>query len=405
MDLTKIYKRGLAVSFLLLIFIIGVLFIPNLNKRQLSDGNSIFTSGPDDAYEPNNDPFSAYNLSMWEDFWLSGISGLGILEDDDYYIIKINMGFEHVKINLTFIHSLGNIDIDLYDSTDTFVNGGYSTTDNEYIDFIVPAAGIYYIRLFGLNFSNTYDLLWKTFPLDDAYEENDFDWEAYDLSPWPASWLPFGLGVQSDDDWYTVYLDPGEERIYAELSFSHAAGNIDMEIWYWNGSFTYLAGIYSFDDNEYIDTNVPWPGTYYIKVFGDNTGNLYDLWWEDLISTGGDDWMEENDDYWSAKLVGPNYYSNLKIVYGDEDWFHMYLNPGDIIDVSIYFDHMEGDLELELYDPSYIHRVGSYSGNNDEFISFTADMSGDWRIRVYHTFLDVGVKNRYIHYPYLNYFP
>jgi len=394
MDFKKIYKRGLGFSFLLLIFIIGVLFIPNLNKKQLFDGNSIFTSAPEDNYEPNNDAGSAYDITSNEGNWLSFLNGTGTQWDDDWYMINILPGKEHLSIMLTFNHSEGDIDIELYNtSTISPLIGSYGVMDNEYIDVIVPSSGMYFLKVYLGNMGNLYDLWWNTtLPTDDAYEENDFDWEAYDLSPWPASWLPFGLGVQSDDDWYIVYLDPGEERIYAELSFSHAAGNIDMEIWYWNGSFTYLAGIYSFDDNEYIDINVPWPGTYYIKVFGDNTGNLYDLWWEDLMVTGGDDYMEENDDYWSAKLVDPNYYSNLKIVYGDEDWFHMYLNPGDIIDVSIYFDHMEGDLELELYDPSYMHQIGSYSGNNDEFISFTADMSGDWRIRVYHAFGDSEVR-------------
>jgi len=389
MDFKKIYKRGLGFLFLLLIFIIGVLFIPNLNKKQEFDGNSIFTSAPEDNYEPNNNPTFAYDITSNEGNWLSSHNGTGTQWDDDWYMININPGKEQLSIMLTFNHSEGDIDIELYDNSIVLITGSYGVMDNEYIDVIVPSSGIYFVKVYLDNMGNLYDLWWNTtLSTDDAYEENDFDWEAYDLSPWSASWLPFGLGVQSDDDWFTVYLDPGEERIYAELSFSHAAGNIDMEIWYWDGIFTHLTGSYSFDDNEYIDTIVPWSGTYYIIVFGDNTGNLYDLWWEDLMVTGGDDYMEENDDYWSAKLVGLNYYSDLKIVYGDEDWFHTYLNPGDIIDVSIYFDHMEGDLQLEFYDPSYIHRVGSYSGNNDEFISFTADISGDWRIRVYHAFGD-----------------
>ena len=383
MDFKKIYKRGLGVSFLLLIFIIGVLFIPNLNKKQVSDGNSISTSGPDDAYEPNNIPSLAYNLTMWEDFWLGGISGLGILQDDDYYVIDVKMGFEHLQINLNFTHSLGDINIDVQNASAAVINGGVSITDNEYIDFNVPSPGIYYIRVFGPNSSNTYNLWWKSFPMDDAYEENDYDWEAFNLSSWPASWLPFGLGVQSDDDWYIVYLDPGEERLKTDLIFSHAAGNIDMEIWYWNGSFTYLTGSNSFDDNEYIDIIVPWSGNYYIKIFGDNSGNIYDLWWEDLMLSG-DDWMEENDDFGGAWYVDPNYYSGLKMVYNDDDWFKTYLRNGDNFEVSIFFKHFEGDLELELYDPSGAHRVGSYSSNDDEKITYMADMAGDWRIRVYH---------------------
>ncbi|MFW9773973.1 MAG: hypothetical protein ACFFEO_17610, partial [Candidatus Thorarchaeota archaeon] len=109
MDLKKIYKRGLGVSVLLLIFIIGALFVPNMNKNKKVDKNSISLSGPDDNYEPNNIPSMAYNLSMWEDFWLSSVNGSGILEDDDFYLIEIKMGFEHLKVNLTFAHIMGNI--------------------------------------------------------------------------------------------------------------------------------------------------------------------------------------------------------------------------------------------------------------------------------------------------------
>jgi len=276
MDFKKIYKRGLGFSFLLLIFIIGVLFIPNLNKKQLSDGNSIFTSGP-----------------------------------------------------------------------------------------------------------------------DDAYEENDFDGQAYDLTSFSAKWLTEvnGSGFQWDEDWYLVYLDPGEERIHVELTFWHMDGNIDLEVYYYDGpSFTYLAGSYDTSDKEIIDSYTPWYGVYYIRVYGPNAGNEYNMFWEDLApSTTADDGMEENDFFWSSWWVDPNYYSGLKLVKEDEDWFHTYLNTGDILDVSIYFENKEGNLELELYDPSEARRVGSYSEDNGEFLSYMADVSGDWRIRVYHKFGDTEV--------------
>jgi len=389
MDFKKIYKRGLGFTFLLLMFIIGVLFIPNLNRNPIYKENSIFTSAPEDNYEPNNDAGSAYNIISNEGNWLSSLNGTGTQWDDDWFMINIIPGKEHLNIMLTFNHSEGDIDIELYDSGVVLLTGSYSTMDTENIDYIVPSSGIHYLKIFYANMGNVYDLWWNTTqPTDDAYEQNDFDSEAYDLSPWPAMWLPFGLGVQFDEDWYTVYLDPGEEKIHVELTFSHAVGNIDIEVWYWNGTFTHLTGSYSIDDNEYIDTNVPWPGTYYIRVFGDNNGNLYDLWWEDLSIIGEDDYMEENDDFWNSKWLEPYSYHNLILVYGDEDWFQINLNPGDTIDINIYFDPMEGDLQLELYDPTYTLQAGSYSMNDGEHITFSADMEGEWRIRVYHRFAD-----------------
>jgi len=338
----------------------------------------------DDVYEPNDGPGSGYIISANQGMWLSEINGLGIQGDDDWFEIFVNTGFERLIVDCIFSNESGNIDMDIYNGSLFMIGNSWTNHNHEHIEIIVPSSGVYYIRLHYGNGNNTYDMRWDNLPTEDTYEENDFDWEAYDLSPWPASWLPFGLGIQADDDWYEIHLDPGEERLYAELVYSHASGNIDMEVWYYNGSLTYLTGSYTTDDNEYIDVLVPWSGVYYIKVFGDNAGNTYDLWWEDLSS---DDWMEENDDFWSAWWVDPNYYSGLKIVDYDEDWFQLYLNPGDTIEVYIKnFDHSMGDLELELYNPSYEWKGGSYSSANEEYIRFTLrsiDEPGDWRIRVY----------------------
>ena len=185
MDFKKIYKRGLGFSFLLLIFIIGVLFIPNLNKKQIFDGNSIFTSAPEDNYEPNNIPTSAYDITSNEGNWLSSLNGNGTQWDDDWYMININPGKEQLSIMLTFNHSEGDIDIELYDNSIVLITGSYGVMDNEYIDVIVPSSGIYFLKVYLDNMGNLYDLWWNTtLSTDDAYEENDFDWEAYALSPW-----------------------------------------------------------------------------------------------------------------------------------------------------------------------------------------------------------------------------
>ena len=506
MKFHKKLRLGVSILFLLLIFTASITLFNFTKESNEIDENSISISGPDDNYEPNNNPLSAYDLSSYKDVWLSSINGSGILEDDDYYKINITMGYHHLKVNLSFIHTLGDINVEILDSGAVLMAGGFSITDGEYIDYIVPSDGIYYIHVLGLNTSNNYDLLWDSFLVDDNYEEND-DWSsaydltpfmgiwlssvngagiqsdedffrinivsgfehlivdlmfihstgdidlevwdstqvaiawssstddnenidiivpnpgtyylrlhygnmgnpydlwwsatapvddvyeendgltmAYDLSPWAASWLPFGQGTLFDEDWFKIYLDPGEERVRADLIFNHFAGDINIELYDWN--YFFITGSYSFDDNEYLDVNVGSDGSYYLRIFspGPYTGNTYDLWWEDLSPTGvgGDDWAEENDDFWNARWLDPNYYSGLMIIGGDEDWFQFFLKNGDDIDVDIYFYHGDGDLELELWDPSNTHRIGEYSSNDDEYLSFNADMSGDWRIRVYH---------------------
>jgi len=226
-------------------------------------------------------------------------------------------------------------------------------------------------------------------PIDDNYEENDNVGNAYDLTSYAAWWLSDvnGTGIQWDEDWYRVYLDPGEERISVELEFNHSLGDIDLEVYYYDGILILLDGSYSVDDNEYIDVDAPKSGRYYIRVYSyfDDRGNEYDLWWEDLTPFGGgDDWAEENDDFWNARWLDPNYFSGsgLMILGSDEDWFQLYLENGDKIDINIFFNHFDGNLELELWDPSNTKKIWSYSYDHDEFISFTVDMSGEWRIRV-----------------------
>jgi len=232
----KFYKKlrlGVSILFLLLIFSASISFFRFTNKSNEIGENSISTSGIDDNYEPNNSPSLAYDLSPYKDVWLSDLDGSGILEDDDFYQINITFGHHHLKVNLTFNHALGNIDIEIWDSGFALLTGGYSLTDDEFIDYVVPSDGIYFIRIFGLNSSNTYDLLWKSFLFDDNYEEND-DWSSsYDLTAFMGMWLSSvdGSGIQSDDDFFRIDIASGFEHLIVDVMFSHPTGDIDLEVW------------------------------------------------------------------------------------------------------------------------------------------------------------------------------
>ena len=162
-----------------------------------------------------------------------------------------------------------------------------SSTDNEYIDYIVSAPGTYYIRVYQNNDGNTYDLWWDDSIVgvanaDDNYEENDTLATAYDLSNNEYTWLSDidGYGVQADDDYYKIYVTSGYERVIVELEFTHADGDIDMALY--NSSGTLLVGSYSSTDNESIDHIVSAGGTYYyIRVYYGNQDNTYNFWWDD----------------------------------------------------------------------------------------------------------------------------
>ncbi|MEM9216665.1 MAG: leishmanolysin-related zinc metalloendopeptidase [Cyanobacteria bacterium P01_F01_bin.150] len=120
---------------------------------------------------------------------------------------------------------------------------------------------------------------------EDAYEYNDTLESAYDLSREERTWLSTisGLGQQYDDDWYEIDVTPGYENVVAQIEFTHAEGDIDLALYDANGTF--ITSSISTTDNESIDTIVPNPGTYYLRVYYDDAGNTYDLWWDDLFNT------------------------------------------------------------------------------------------------------------------------
>jgi hypothetical protein len=120
---------------------------------------------------------------------------------------------------------------------------------------------------------------------DDNYEENDTYETAYDFTT-ERTWLSniAGLGIQADEDWYEINVSPtGFERVQVDCRFTHADGDIDIQLC--NEFGTALTGAYSMGDNEFIDYAVPGPGTYYIRVYYAGAGNTYDLWWDDLLYT------------------------------------------------------------------------------------------------------------------------
>ncbi|MCK4779566.1 MAG: PPC domain-containing protein [Candidatus Lokiarchaeota archaeon] len=224
--------------------------------------------------------------------------------------------------------------------------------------------------------------------LDDPMEDNDDFGSAWYVDP---NWYP-GLIIEGyDEDWFRTYLNLGE-TIDVSIYFSHIDGDLELKLY--DPSYMQRTGSYSSTDDEYASFTADISGDWRIRVYrlSGSVDVYYDL---DIWLSTGDDWMEENDEFSSAWWIDPNEYHDLKIVDYDEDWFRFYLNYDDFVEVHIYFNDFDGNLELELYDPSNNFEVGSYSSVGDEFISFTADESGDWRIRVYRVSGDSNIQVNY----------
>ncbi len=348
----------------------------------------------DDNYEENDTMATAYDLSNSETVWLSSINGYGIQGDDDWYKIYITTGYERLLLNCNFTHTDGNIDIAVYNSAGTLIRSSTTLTDNETIDFLLPASGTYYIRVYNGNARNTYNLQWDDLiasSADDTYEQNDFIDESYDFSNRENTWLHTidGYGIQSDDDWFKIDVTSGFQRVLVDCRFFHADGDIDITLY--DASGNYLTSSNSITDDEFIDYTVSGAGTYYIKVYYDDAGNTYDLWWDDISPTSGDDAYEPNDTYSSAWTNGTNWEQkwlhrvNGWAIQWDNDWYKIDVTSGyERLFIECLFSDTDGDIDIALYD-SYGNILTSSRGIEDEeFIDYTVSSSGSYYIKVYY---------------------
>jgi hypothetical protein len=128
----------------------------------------------------------------------------------------------------------------------------------------------------GASTANTYTLSWNA-PADDLFEPNNSLATAADLPENSTA-----SGIQLDDDWYKIDVAPGSLHIIIDLMFSHASGDLDIELKNCSGNF--LKAGDSSTDNDQIDFTVSSGGSYYQRIYdgtnvGGATGNTYDLSW------------------------------------------------------------------------------------------------------------------------------
>jgi len=357
------------------------------NTSQVATTNIVLSV--DDAYEENDTIFTAYNLSNQEQIWLSNIAGLGLQADQDWYRIDVTPGFENLVVDLQFNHALGDLDLGVYDTSGNLVASSISSTDNESINTILSGSGTYYLLVDGYpgDTLNTYDLRWDDLPVDDAYEENDTIFTAYDLSNQEQTWLSniAGLGLQADQDWYRIDVTPGFENLVVDLQFNHAFGNLDLGVYDASGNL--VASSISTTDNESINTILSGSGTYYLLVDGypGDTLNTYDLRWDDLPV---DDAYEENDTIFTAYNLSNQEQTWLSNIAGlglqaDQDWYRIDVTPGfENLVVDLQFNHAFGNLDLGVYDASGNLVASSISSTDDESINTILPGSGTYYLLV-----------------------
>lgn len=275
--------------------------------------------------------------------------------------------------------------LDGYQGTDYFhVNWGWGGSYNGYfyLNDLTPGSHNYnygHEAVFGISGGGAGS--------DDNYEENDSRTTAYDLSNKENKWLNTidGYGIQADDDWYKIEVTSGFQHVEIDCQFTDSEGDIDIALY--DSSGTKLAYSTSTTDNECIEYDVSSGGTYYIRVYYDNEGNQYNLWWDDLRS---DDDYEENDSRTTAYDLSNHERTWLNTISGygvqaDDDWYEIEVTPGyQRVQIDCQFTDSAGDIDIQLYDSSGTKLAYSSSVTDDEWIEYDVSSGGTYYIRVYY---------------------
>jgi len=177
------------------------------------------------------------------------------------------------------------------------------------------------------------------------------------------------VGVELNDDYYRVVTPKDSTHLTVDLTFTHADGDLELEIFAGTGS---IAAVNSGDDNETLTVSVsPQALTYYIKVSGPTSGNTYDLIW----STDNVDNYEVNDTVLTAfdisSINGTGALSSLDAdnnghgTQESDDWYQLTVPAGQVrFEMELDFIHEDGNINVELLD-SFLASIAS--GNDRKY--------------------------------------
>lgn len=154
-------------------------------------GKTFVSAKEDDEYEANDVMEKAYDLSKYEDTWLEEINGTGIQGDTDWYQIFVNASTKQIQVELEYTHQAGNINLQLYDANESLLKTSETMNDNEAIGYNASTGGVFYLKVYGEDKWNEYDLWWNDVKIPEKDEGNIL----YENGLSPLVLAAIGLGI------------------------------------------------------------------------------------------------------------------------------------------------------------------------------------------------------------------
>jgi hypothetical protein len=226
----------------------------------------------DDFYEENDFRLAARNLGTITS--PRTINQLALADAADWYRFSTTRSgtlTDHVAIN--FLHTQGNLNLELYNASGQRLRSSLSSTNTERISLNGLAAGTYYVRVMGNlravnpNYSLTLNI--GQVLADDAFEQNDTAGAARDLGTQAAAQTFSNLVMADGLDWYRFTMDgAGSSSDFVSINFVHAQGNLTLRVYTLTGQM--VGNSATLANSERVSLAGLAAGSYFVQVVGVN---------------------------------------------------------------------------------------------------------------------------------------
>jgi hypothetical protein len=357
-------------------------------KITLGGGGSV----PGDEFEPNDSFATASILAPPEDHTYPNLS-IHAANNDDYYRVTAS-GTGTFTASLAFQHSQGDVDLYVYNASQTQLGRSISVGNSETVSVNVVAGQYYYVRVIGYNRATNpnYSLSINqpegggSVP-GDLFEQNDTFATARSLAASDQTYGSLSIDAANDADFYSL-VPAASGQLAVSLAFANAQGDVNLEVY--NGSQTLLTSSTSTADSEQVSVQVTAGQTYYVRVFGPggSTNPNYSMTVDVPQSSGSGSTVHYLSTATSGTLTGVSF-TNADILQltVQADGQYQYQLHFDGSDVGLSSSSEDIDAFVILPDNSIlISTVGSFSvpgvsgtltGNGEDLLRFTPSSVGD----------------------------
>jgi hypothetical protein len=385
--------------------------------ESIVDDNTLWPPDRFDLAGPNNSAATATDLLYGDQTHLD--LSIHVPGDEDWFTWQAtsnwNVGFE-----IYFSQQQGDLDLWVYDDTQTTVASSTSHPDHESVVFYATEGSSYYIRVYGKTGATTnpdyaLEIDWPLGFPDDSYEPNDTAVTSWTLPSGDQTLndlaiTPLSGEFLSDDDWFE-WKAPASGTLNVDIKFSHLIGNLDLAIFDHPTTDldAYLQRSSSFTDDEHVNIPVTAGNYYYVRVWGlgGATNPDYDLIidgpniepdpGEGGGGGGGSPGAGSGDSEVAigAVVPPPNNSAETATDLGhgartiggltlhnsqDIDWFKWTATATGQLTIDVLFQHAAGDVDARLYrqdgDTLTFLQLANSITDNEQFVRpvFTAEV-------------------------------